>query len=421
MSQNIQRLRYFDGEFLRSNDFTDEQNYHVAMRRRLNQALHLTGIVDGLLLSQDADSVPPSLLFFSVGAGFAIDQAGREIVVSAPYTLSADNVLGRAGLQAGANEVWIVYTETASGLPSPGYRLCDQAGQMTRWTEAFEVMLKPKSVPPKAGQDPDADLQGIRLGTVTLLNDAVNGWTIAAADALGRKYVGIRALSVVSPDTVDADTFSMAAQNVLPVTAGAPLAPAGYLDVAPGVFARGNLFVEQNVVIGDDFALDNTVYKALPAKMPANGSVKVNGDLFLNGGFYGFLDGGWLGLSDYILSLMPDVQISSVPLGISANAQNGTLPVITVKTKLAKFSKVDVQASLSMLQFANVANLEPALTAVPAIQWAVEVNASAANFQAGSADITLSWSLGEGYPTSSTTSLFLVTQAIATLIVVFRP
>jgi hypothetical protein len=74
-----------------------------------------------------------------------------------------------------------------------------------------------------------------------------------------------------------------------------------------------------------------------------------------------------------------------------------------------------------MLQFANVANLEPALTALPSLQWAVEVNASAGNFQAGSADITLSWSLGEGYATSSTTSLFLITQATATLIVVFRP
>src|ERR1700745_85856 len=98
MATSIQRLRYFDGEFLRSNDFTDEQSYHVAMRRRLNLALHRSGIVQGLGLQQDEDSVPPTLLFFSITAGFAIDQDGREIVVSAPYTLSTDNVLGRAGL-----------------------------------------------------------------------------------------------------------------------------------------------------------------------------------------------------------------------------------------------------------------------------------------------------------------------------------
>src|SRR5262249_20569948 len=184
-----------------SNDFTDEQSYHVAMRRRLNLALHRFGIVEGLILQQDANSIPPNLLFFSITAGFAIDQNGREIVVSAPYALSTDNVLGRAGLQAGPNEVWIVYTETASGLPAPGYHLCDQSRQNTRWTEAFDVMLKPKgAAPSKNGQDPDADLGGIRLGTVTLHNDSINGWTITSADGLGRTYVSIRALSVISPD-----------------------------------------------------------------------------------------------------------------------------------------------------------------------------------------------------------------------------
>ena len=36
MSNQIERLRYYDGEYLRSYDFTDEQAYHIEMRRRLN-------------------------------------------------------------------------------------------------------------------------------------------------------------------------------------------------------------------------------------------------------------------------------------------------------------------------------------------------------------------------------------------------
>lgn len=419
MTGSIQRLRYFESEYLRASDLTDEQAYHVAMRRRLNQALHLSGIVDGLLLQQDDNSVPPSLLFFSVATGFAVDQAGREIVVAAPYALSADNVLGRAGLQQGANEVWLVYNETASGLPSAGYATCDQPGQNTRWTEGFSVVLKPRGMAlPTGTPDPDVDLLGIRLGTVTLHNDSVNGWTIVNVDALGRSYVGIRALSVVSPDEVDTDSFSVAAQNVTPASTGSPLAPPGYLDVAPGIFARGNMFVEKNIVVGDDFVLDSNLYKGLPP--PATGNVKLAGDLFLKGGFYGFLDGAWMGLSDYIQSLMPDVQIVPLALAIPANAANGTATITGLKTKLAKFTSVDVQASLSMVQFQNVNTLEPILATKPAIQWSIELDASASNLQPGSADINVAWSLGAPF-ISGMDKLFLVTQATATLIVIFRP
>ena len=43
----IKRLRYFDNQFLVEADFTDEQKYHLEMRRRLNRALHSFGIAAG--------------------------------------------------------------------------------------------------------------------------------------------------------------------------------------------------------------------------------------------------------------------------------------------------------------------------------------------------------------------------------------
>src|SRR5262249_47703192 len=149
----------------------------------------------------------------------------------------------------------------------------------------------------------------------------------------------IRALSVISPDEIDTDSFSVAAQNVTPVATGSPLAPPGYLDVRPGVFARGNMFVEENIVLGDDFVLDNATYPKLPAPsaMPKNGNLKVNGDLFLNGAFFGFLNGSWMGLSDYILSLMPDVQTGTVTFDLSnpgTSTTGGSSPPITLTTRL---------------------------------------------------------------------------------------
>ena len=45
MSSPIERVRYYEGEYLRSADFDAEQSYHIEMRRRMNHALHLHGIV----------------------------------------------------------------------------------------------------------------------------------------------------------------------------------------------------------------------------------------------------------------------------------------------------------------------------------------------------------------------------------------
>ena len=75
----VQRLRYFDGEYLRSYDFTDEQTYHIEMRRLMNRKLHLYGIIYGLEIVQDDDSVPSTnSYFFSIAPGMAIDKSGRE-------------------------------------------------------------------------------------------------------------------------------------------------------------------------------------------------------------------------------------------------------------------------------------------------------------------------------------------------------
>jgi hypothetical protein len=425
MATSIQRLRYFDGEYLRSNDFTDEQSYHVAMRRRLNLALHRYGVVEGLVLQQDADSVPPNLLFFSISPGFAIDQEGREVVVDAPYTLSTDNVLGRAGLQAGASEVWIVYTETASGLPAPGYRLCDQAGQNTRWTEAFTVMLKPKGAAPSAsGQDPNTDLKGIRLGTVTLHNDNVNGWTITAADGLGRTYVGIRALSVISPDEIDTDSFNVAAQNVTPVATGSPPAPPGYLDVGPGVFARGNMFVEKNMVLGDDFKLDNATDPKLPAPnaMPKNGNLKLNGDLFLNGAFFGFLDGSWMGLKDYILSLMPDLQTDTVTFDLSnPGNKTGDSSHVTVKTRLTDFHFPPAfSVSVSGFKLLQNSKLTALTGGTPNDAIEVKATAVATKTDATTLDLEVAWTVTPNFLTGTGNELPLTSIQIS-WIVIFTP
>ena len=75
MTDSIKRLNYFDGQFLRAPDFTEEQTYHLEMGRRHNQKLHTWGIADGLKLQYTIGSSQ-----IEIAEGMAIDSEGREIV-----------------------------------------------------------------------------------------------------------------------------------------------------------------------------------------------------------------------------------------------------------------------------------------------------------------------------------------------------
>ena len=194
MTPPIDRVRYYDGEYLRAFDFADEQAYHMEMRRRLNMALHLFGIVEGLDISQDTQ---PGITQYSIEPGMAIDPYGREILVFAPYALDesvlAANRITTSGITtSGDYELWIRYRKQAATPPSTGYTSCNGSSEFTRWQEGFDVLLKPPqpagSSPPAAPQptdpqsdDPATDGLGVQLGVVHVKNDggvvSIDGYT----------------------------------------------------------------------------------------------------------------------------------------------------------------------------------------------------------------------------------------------------
>jgi hypothetical protein len=79
------RVNYFDRQFLKVDEFKDEQNYHLGARRRLTGAFQDWGIVQGL----EVLAAEPG--FLTVSAGMAVDSTGREIVFGtdapAPYAV----------------------------------------------------------------------------------------------------------------------------------------------------------------------------------------------------------------------------------------------------------------------------------------------------------------------------------------------
>ena len=77
-----ERVNYYDRQFLRAAEFQDEQAYHLDRRRRHSRGLHSAGVVEGLLVTRTAGTTDQ----VDIGPGWAVDQQGREIVLSAPVT-----------------------------------------------------------------------------------------------------------------------------------------------------------------------------------------------------------------------------------------------------------------------------------------------------------------------------------------------
>jgi hypothetical protein len=75
---SVKRLNYFTHQFLREQDFKAEQEYHVAMRRQHNRALHGWGVVEGFDVRKKSEHE------IAIEPGTAIDSLGREIVLTAP-------------------------------------------------------------------------------------------------------------------------------------------------------------------------------------------------------------------------------------------------------------------------------------------------------------------------------------------------
>ena len=229
MAEEIERLNYYQLQYLGAEDFKAEQAYHRDMRRRHNVAHHRWGIVVGLELIEKAKPNGAGFDVF-VQPGFAIDGYGREIVVSAPAKLDPADFKTFTG-PAAFRSVWIAYREITDTSPPFGYESCEDGDQNKRINEQFRIVIEPapplhgniivdgKSVKPKTGpadtspitipQDesvpyqelPDSPAERwlVRLGTVSW--NALTQQFEAAAARLNeqRVHTAIVAADVLSP------------------------------------------------------------------------------------------------------------------------------------------------------------------------------------------------------------------------------
>jgi hypothetical protein len=133
-SQTFSRVNYFDRQYLRVNEFTDEQLYQLALRRRHNVTLHSWGIVSGLDIAVESGALV-------VHPGIAIDGYGRELLLAGKQGIATQTF---DDLASDRLDVWIVYAREDGGATPAGYGSCIKgaAGSSYRANETPQILVE---------------------------------------------------------------------------------------------------------------------------------------------------------------------------------------------------------------------------------------------------------------------------------------
>src|SRR3954447_4873798 len=106
LTRSIERQRFFDGQRLFADDLQAIEGFNREMRWLHNQSLHQPGIGNGFAVTGrrgDREVV--------VGPGYAIDDLGREIVLTTPRTIPVPPVAGEVDGSAKRYVLTVAYPE----------------------------------------------------------------------------------------------------------------------------------------------------------------------------------------------------------------------------------------------------------------------------------------------------------------------
>lgn len=205
-SDDIKRLNFYERQFLRTQDFQDEQAYHIEMRRRHLIAQHTWGIVVGLEITQDKTSK-----VWSVQPGMAVDGFGREIIVFDSEPLDTRKIADKlSGVSAETPlKIWLAYQVEKTNRPAAGYEVCDPPDQFTRIRETFRLIYedapptrdiaKPPQPYEALTDDPSVARWPIYLGKIIWDPSDPAKPTIKGVDSTGRPYIGLIGAEITPP------------------------------------------------------------------------------------------------------------------------------------------------------------------------------------------------------------------------------
>ncbi|MAU12339.1 MAG: hypothetical protein CL607_21125 [Anaerolineaceae bacterium] len=255
------RVHYFEKQYLRAQDFNDEQAYHLAMHRRHNIAHHTWGIVEGLRLYVDENRL-------LLSPGVAIDGYGRELVLPQQQPLSINIFEERASDYI---DIYLRYTRAKGDAVQSDGELCEVEGEerFYRWLEDPEIRYvipdpfneRPqyRFIPglpfPPSETPPDDPIQDwmVYIGRINR-NAADESYTV---DMSKRLYVGLRGEFIFAPS--NGAIVQIGAEVEEDLRRFAVFVPKS--DGAGGVVYRPTLEINQddNITINDETIIHGDV------------------------------------------------------------------------------------------------------------------------------------------------------------------
>ncbi len=277
MAVPVKRLHYFEGEFLREQDFIDEQNYHIQRQRDHNQLLHTPGIAQGL----EIPDPPAGSTRVTVNTGIAYDNQGREIVLANNQEINLESFADDRSVYLA-----ISYAEQETDPTS-------EAGVTgnTRWTEEplIETLL-----PDESDQFPADPEEKIILAKVNR-----SGKEISTIDQTERRAAGVvggdlevRSLTLTNPAIVSDQWSHLNLSAAQQVDLDGSLSIDGNLNVTGTI--EGNL-ADSSIGTAElanvSVTLEKLATNSVNADKIINGSVNnyklsnnsVNADKIING------------------------------------------------------------------------------------------------------------------------------------------
>jgi hypothetical protein len=295
------RVRYYNGQFLRDDDFLDEQRYQVSQHRRHERLLHVAGVVEGLGVSTTSGGV-------TIAKGSAVDRAGRPIV------LAEDQALPVSGV--GTYFVEIAYSEHET-------RPSDQNSSVqsnTRFTQDPKVASVVTT-----RTNPDAVLlAAVAVGT---------GGAVTVVDQ--RVYSGVKLPGLGEPGALRARSGAPSGWAEL----GCSLSVKGDAAVGGGLAVTGNLRVggsgaaSQKVIVDDGggigFAGKNLNPNDKKLWSPADGLLRW--ETHTSAGAHGFEIGHQSDLAAVRLDISGSSWLNGGDVGVGTTTPQAKLDVATTK------------------------------------------------------------------------------------------
>jgi hypothetical protein len=241
----IKRLRYFDHQFLRVEDFRDEQTYHREMRRTHNLAFRHWGVVTGLELQLSADQRQ-----VRVTAGVAIDRDGQEIVLRDPHDFEVAVPSGTARtlyVSAEYNEVPTDETTETGTAPE------------ARRTEERPLLRMAETLPTDPGKQLVLGWVQVAADRTVTLAEGTEPNRRRSAGAVGGEMTA-RGLTFVAPGVSDAQSPRLR------------MTTAGRLDVSSRLQVAENVVAAKDLTVSGASTLTGAVTLGGTLTVPAGGS-----------------------------------------------------------------------------------------------------------------------------------------------------